>query len=99
MSTQVERLLASIDSHQAAQRGQGGSQILNGTGASATVPAGKYICAIDPVGATRKLGTVVGNCDGLSGFELPTKAIVYGVFTAVTVGPDPTDVFIVYFSV
>lgn len=99
MSTQVEQLLASINSHQAAQRGQGGSQILNGSGASATVPAGKYICAIDPIGTTRKLGTVVGNCDGLSGFELPSKSAIYGVFTEVTVGADATDVFVVYFSV
>ena len=97
-STRTEQLLQRIDIHQSSLRGIGGSQILEGSGAAATVPEGKYICAIEPIGTTRKLGTVEGNCEGLSGYELPSKVTILGVFDAVTVGADSTDVFIVYFS-
>lgn len=96
--TRVEELLLQQTNHHAEQRGKGGSQILNGSGASATVPAGKHIIAIEPIGTTMALGTVVGNCTGLSGFTLPVKAVIYGTFQSVTVGAASTDVFIVYFS-
>lgn len=97
--TKQEEYLRQISVSLQEQRGMGGSQILNGSGASATVPTGKWIICIEPIGTTMVLGTVTGNCTGLSGFTFPTKTAVYGNFSAVTVGPSATDVFIVYFGV
>lgn len=97
--TKQEEYLRQISVSLQEQRGMGGSQILNGSGASATVPAGKRIVAIEPIGTTMTLGTVVGDSVGLSGFTFAVKTTVYGNFSAVTTGAAATDVFIVYFSV
>lgn len=96
--TKQEEYLRQMSISLREQRGMGGSQILAGSGASASIPAGKRIVAIEPIGTTRTLGTVTGDCAGLSGFTFSVKTTVYGNFSAVTVGAAATDVFIVYFS-
>lgn len=71
--------------------GGSGGTVLSGSGATVT---GQFF-AIQSIGTTAKLATVVGDPD-ISSLEVPVGSTIYGNFQSITSGADATDVFICY---
>lgn len=97
-TTTEEGLLRNLIEQIATARGMKGSEILVGGGTPDVSDPLKTVIAIQSLGTTYTLGTVVGNCSGLSGYTALVPFLIEGSFSSVTAGPLATDVFLVYYA-